>query len=491
QKNVFDDNSGEGNYWSDYRDKFPSAVSNGRVWSIPYNIYDENGTLNSLDRYPLVGEVFHIDIHPPEVIDLTPDVAYAGENFTFHVELLDHSGILECKVEYNIGYGADPIVSKLTRVSDVGWEYTVYIPDAILPFIYRIDATDNLFYRNVTLHRNVTITDREYPLVPFDTSDQNATTGDPFIFRARSDDNIAVVLLEVEYWFGDGDSQNMIIAEANEGELEITIPWNSTDKLHYILSAEDSSGNRMSTQVKIVNVIDNDPPTADAGSNRYADEGDLVFFDGEGSTDNIGILYYTWSFSYLGGNVNLDGARTAFRFQEPGRYQITLTVMDAAGNSDSDTIHLTVIGGEWPVMLDVKIGPVMDTDLVVIEGVTVTIKIQVVIIMTQDIIWNNLTVEDGRANFRISSGYAGSTLNITLSKTGYRTVQFDAVLNADGSLTGSIPLMERIEDRSVEKGPSLAFLWIVLVVIVLVLAAVGIFLFLRSQGYFTGEEWEE
>ncbi|MGA1819954.1 MAG: NosD domain-containing protein [Thermoplasmatota archaeon] len=483
QKNQFDDNIGEGNHWSDYRDKFPSAVSNGKVWSIPYSIYDENGTLNSLDRYPLVGKVFHIDIHPPEIIDLTPDVAYAGENLTFHVELLDYSGIMECRVEYNIGYGADPIISKLSRVSDVGWKHTIYIPDAILPLIYRIDATDNLFYRNVTLHRNVTIMDREYPLVPFDTSDQNATTGDPFVFRARSDDNIEVVLLEVEYWFGDGESRYMIIAESKEGELEITIPWNSTDRLHYILSAEDSSGNRMSTQVRTVNVVDNDPPTAEAGNDMMTNEGDMAFFNGEESTDNVGIVSYTWTLPYLGGRVNLEGSSTAFRFQEPGAYIITLTVRDAFGNADADTVNLLVIEGEGEELLDVKVGPVMDTEFVILEGVIVTIKLG-------NRTWNDATGEDGLARFRISSEHVGSTLNITLSKKDYHPVQFDAVLNADGSLTGELPLMERIDRGSGDKGSGLAFLWIVLVIIVILGAAAGIFLFIRSQRNINGEGWE-
>jgi parallel beta-helix repeat protein len=49
--NFWDDNTGKGNYWSDYLDKYPNAseIDDTKVWDIPYTI-DENNT----DIYPLV-----------------------------------------------------------------------------------------------------------------------------------------------------------------------------------------------------------------------------------------------------------------------------------------------------------------------------------------------------------------------------------------------------------------------------------------------------
>jgi parallel beta-helix repeat protein len=44
------DNSTHGNYWGDYAQNYPSAMNNGGIWSLPYNI---SGSKNDTDRYPL------------------------------------------------------------------------------------------------------------------------------------------------------------------------------------------------------------------------------------------------------------------------------------------------------------------------------------------------------------------------------------------------------------------------------------------------------
>jgi hypothetical protein len=66
-----------------------------------------------------------------------------------------------------------------------------------------------------------------------------------------------------------------------------------------------------------------------------------------GSTDNVGVVKYTWTFEYDGKTVSLDGPAPTFLFEEAGEYEVTLTVEDAAGNTDSETITLTVESHAW------------------------------------------------------------------------------------------------------------------------------------------------
>lgn len=51
--NQWDDGSGEGNFWSDYREKYPDATKVGKTWDTPYKIR----LSESSDNYPLVKAV--------------------------------------------------------------------------------------------------------------------------------------------------------------------------------------------------------------------------------------------------------------------------------------------------------------------------------------------------------------------------------------------------------------------------------------------------
>ncbi len=83
-------------------------------------------------------------------------------------------------------------------------------------------------------------------------------------------------------------------------------------------------------------------PGADAGSDMAAVEGSIVVFNASASTDNIGITNYTWVFNYSGSTITLYGVCPSFNFTLAGNYTVTLTVRDAAWNSDSDTMTVLV-----------------------------------------------------------------------------------------------------------------------------------------------------
>ena len=51
----WDDGHGEGNYWSDYAERYPNATNNGLIWSTPYQIEpDDIDGREHFDSYPLV-----------------------------------------------------------------------------------------------------------------------------------------------------------------------------------------------------------------------------------------------------------------------------------------------------------------------------------------------------------------------------------------------------------------------------------------------------
>ncbi len=95
--------------------------------------------------------------------------------------------------------------------------------------------------------------------------------------------------------------------------------------------------------------VDTDPPTADAGEDQEVAAGDEVTLSGEGSTDNVGIAEYTWTFEDDGQSVTLYGETASYVFTEPGDHTVTLVVSDGGLNEASDTVLVSVEGDECPV----------------------------------------------------------------------------------------------------------------------------------------------
>jgi PKD repeat protein len=87
--------------------------------------------------------------------------------------------------------------------------------------------------------------------------------------------------------------------------------------------------------------VDTAPPTADAGSDQTVDEDSVVTFDGSASTDENGIVTYTWTFTDVTPQT-LSGKNPTYTFTTPGTYIVTLEVADAAGNTATHTVTITV-----------------------------------------------------------------------------------------------------------------------------------------------------
>ncbi len=111
---------------------------------------------------------------------------------------------------------------------------------------------------------------------------------------------------------------------------------------YYVIEATDIYGNTSrSTEIFVQPLADDPyPPLADAGDDKLAVVGLETGFDGTGSRDNDAVASYEWDFG--DSSAKAYGAQPTHIYNTVGEYTVTLSVTDRSGNSDSDTLAVTV-----------------------------------------------------------------------------------------------------------------------------------------------------
>jgi hypothetical protein len=121
----------------------------------------------------------------------------------------------------------------------------------------------------------------------------------------------------------------------------INITFNETGTYKVKLTVRDAVGNSGTCMVNLT-VVDLERPVAEAGPDQILHDKGKVRLDASASTDNVGIVNYTWSLSYGGVPRQGYGRVAEILLDEPGSYMITLSVRDRAGNVAEDSLNVTV-----------------------------------------------------------------------------------------------------------------------------------------------------
>ncbi|WP_394749129.1 PKD domain-containing protein [Spongiimicrobium salis] len=136
----------------------------------------------------------------------------------------------------------------------------------------------------------------------------------------------------------DGDISADIVIDASAVNTDVAGNYEVT------YNVSDAAGNAAPQVIRQVNVTEpsNLPPTAVALSDIIVGDAPLtVNFDGSGSSDSDGtIVSYLWNFDD-NGNSNVS-QNPSYTFNNPGTYEVSLTVTDNDGSSASDMIIITV-----------------------------------------------------------------------------------------------------------------------------------------------------
>ncbi|MFW5907581.1 MAG: PKD domain-containing protein, partial [Candidatus Natronoplasma sp.] len=109
------------------------------------------------------------------------------------------------------------------------------------------------------------------------------------------------------------------------------------------LNVTDDAGNYDTDTIEVTINDMTAPEAAFSSSTTAAKTDESITFNASDTTDNIGITNYTWEF---GDGNTATGANPTYSYTSPGNYTVTLTVTDAAGNEDTETLNITVEEGK-------------------------------------------------------------------------------------------------------------------------------------------------
>jgi PKD repeat protein len=224
---------------------------------------------------------------------------------------------------------------------------------------------------------------------------------------------------------------------------EVTVSFLAAGSYSVKLKVTDAGGN-WATDTVTVFVRDVTAPTAVAGGDLVVDQGATATLDGGGSHDDVGVALFVWTFEESGVPVRLEGRTVPYAFNASGTFTVMLRVEDAAGNSATDALDVTVL----PRMVVWALGPFLDKDGNRIPDVKVTVRL-------------NSTTYTGTTN---ATGWIAPTVrrldlvspaSVTASKKGYKTATFTVRLDKSGRPLDAIPNLERDQRRQgVTPGPS-------------------------------------
>ncbi len=141
-------------------------------------------------------------------------------------------------------------------------------------------------------------------------------------------------IVRYKWIFGDGSSVNT------------TQPWinhvyRKMGNYDLYVMVYDSDGN-WDYAKGFVMVVDGDPPSINVTYMSVVPYGTTAFFNASGSTDNINITSYNWTFGDGSGPITTLDSEVEHFYSEPGGYFVTLQILDAVGNWNSTTFSIVV-----------------------------------------------------------------------------------------------------------------------------------------------------
>jgi PKD repeat protein/uncharacterized protein YgiM (DUF1202 family) len=240
--------------------------------------------------------------------------------------------------------------------------------------------------------------------------------GETLGFRGSGSSDSDGVIVKYAWDFGDGTADN---------KVKVVHAYTRAASYQVTLTVTDNGGlsDSATLAVQIDEPAVNQPPTAVIEGPSHGLVGETLAFRGSGSSDSDGsIVKYEWDF---GDGATEDKAKVAHVYTQAGSYQVTLTVTDDGGLSDSATLAVQI---EEPV-------PVNLPPVAIIQG-PATAQVG------ESITFSGSSSSDSDGSivdyaWVFGDGTIGSGITVTHVYTGAGSYQVALTVTDDGGLAAS------------------------------------------------------
>ncbi len=287
------------------------------AYTVRLQVEDDSGLGNSTDE--AAGTII-INAAPEPVITASASVAAASVLISFSAEKSrDADGEISL-YRWNFGDGATGQSEQVRHAYAQPGLYTV-----------RLTAVDDSGVGNAEQASQQTVRINAPP-VPVITMPEVVNTSQ-VVFDASASSDADDVIISYIWDFGDGGK-----GEGMTVEHVYPLPGTYTVQLR----VTDASGCASAVQSTQKEIRVNAPPLADAGSDQLIAPGGIVHFDGSRSLDPDGLISsFLWQVQDRQ-YKQYTTERFSHRFEQPGQYQVGLTIVDNDGASHSDSLTVTV-----------------------------------------------------------------------------------------------------------------------------------------------------
>ena len=288
------------------------------TYPIGLNVSDEAGNWATDSLTVMVKDVTRptADAGPDAIVEQHATVAFNGSASMDNVGIVNYTWSFVCGDQPVTLYGPAP-----SYVFEIAGKYTVTLTVA--------DEMGNVASDTVKVEVLDTV-----PPTAEAGPDATVLQGQTYEFNGRgSKDNVAIYswTWTFDYWgistTLEGPGPQFVFELAGTFLVTLTVMDNVGS------TAQDTM---------TVTVRDLESPVARAGYDVGIDQHAVASLDGSASTDNLGIVNWTWTFDYRGSRVELHGATAGFAFDDAGSIEVELAVSDAAGNHATDTVVVNV-----------------------------------------------------------------------------------------------------------------------------------------------------